>query len=676
MQTLVKGPTALGDLLMTRMIYQSYTWNYPLLISLMHVRKRNPNPRYESFLRELLPVLFPGISIAFNPRGDAELMGISLPLKRVSLTNYFDTSPILPYPYIVFQTKYRADSDTKPNFADLYVEKIKTLLSTFAVTGQKIVLLGEKQMHQNWETSALGKNTGSLYNELVSSLAQKGNDVVDLTVTELGDTPDFEIFKRDIRILHNADRVIGFGMGGNMIIAAAFARNFDYMIGELKHPTCALIVNSIKKGLDTEHPAGHKFIFHTSLATLGQALNQIQEQYNNNIYTKDQEEEEKKKKEHEQKKIEEQQEGMKFYSQAGQDRFAFAMVGNHKAGTFLDIGAGHPTYFNNTYALDKIGWHGICVELESKEYCSHVPLDQEYKMMRPRTVFHCGDATKINWEDLLLNKGVDYLSLDVDDATSATLQSIPLDKLRFKVITIEHDKYHRGDGLQQEIRRTLEAHGYSLVCSDVNVHWQGRDVAFEDWFVDSKAVPAALIEQYRCDNQPWTTIFAEQLASEKKTNSDTTARKKILVVCPDDNAVILGGRSRVLQAMTGMTGMTGMDVHALPSKSFQSLEAELVAFAPAVVVYFISQPLDFSILVSRRELHPHLLHVWLTIGASSFPCLKNMHDFDYLIAHDIPLRHVKFVQGTTTTAFAVPTDEILATVYQKIFHELIETKNK
>lgn len=50
------------------------------------------------------------------------------------------------------------------------------------------------------------------------------------------------------------------------------------------------------------------------------------------------------------------------YSQKGEDLVINKYFGNKKRGFYVDIGAGHPTRFNNTNFFYLLGWHGINIE--------------------------------------------------------------------------------------------------------------------------------------------------------------------------------------------------------------------------------------------------------------------------------------------------------------------------
>lgn len=184
----------------------------------------------------------------------------------------------------------------------------------------------------------------------------------------------------------------------------------------------------------------------------------------------------------------------KSYAQSGQDIFAFEVLGRKTDGTFLDIGAGHVTEKSNSYGLEQIGWRGLCIDL--------APQGDVLK----RRMFLPADATLISWASFLqkffgLWPLIDYLSIDVDRATVNVLKRLPLDELKFNVITIEHDQYLVGDGPRSEMRDILKRAGYDLICADV--HDQG--LAYEDWWCDYSVSDDA--DRFRCSGKDWKDIF-------------------------------------------------------------------------------------------------------------------------------------------------------------------------
>lgn len=183
-------------------------------------------------------------------------------------------------------------------------------------------------------------------------------------------------------------------------------------------------------------------------------------------------------------------------SQAGQDIFVWNVLGRPSNGTFLDIGSSHPRKKSNTWALERLGWNGICVDNDA--YCASL-------MGSRRAHFIHSDASKVHWSSVLLpyRPVMDYLSLDVDASSLATLMSLPLGEIRFKVITIEHDAYRFDSSIRHQMREHLLAHGYDLVCSDV----KDKSLPFEDWWVRPDLVDMSIADRLRSDGENWQKVL-------------------------------------------------------------------------------------------------------------------------------------------------------------------------
>lgn len=192
----------------------------------------------------------------------------------------------------------------------------------------------------------------------------------------------------------------------------------------------------------------------------------------------------------------------KSYSQAAQDRFVVAMLAGKHGGTFLDVGCCHPTQISNTYALEsQCDWRGILVDCDpgATKLCheqrkSHVVL---------------GNAAELDWEFVLNTRlpewrgnAIDYLSLDIDEASADALAAILNAGAVFNVITAEHDFYRNGDRLRAPMRKRLEKHDYALICADV---CSAEGLPFEDWWVAQDLADAA--SRFRCEGKKWTEIF-------------------------------------------------------------------------------------------------------------------------------------------------------------------------
>ena len=70
------------------------------------------------------------------------------------------------------------------------------------------------------------------------------------------------------------------------------------------------------------------------------------------------------------------------WSQAGEDLALLSLFGNERKGTYLDIGAHHPTRFSVTRHLYQLGWSGVNVDANSD-------LIEEFKKTRTRDVNLC-----------------------------------------------------------------------------------------------------------------------------------------------------------------------------------------------------------------------------------------------------------------------------------------------
>ena len=185
--------------------------------------------------------------------------------------------------------------------------------------------------------------------------------------------------------------------------------------------------------------------------------------------------------------------------QAGQDRFALAVTGRPKTGTFLDVGSGDPIIYNNSCMLEERGWRGLLVDLCD---CADVATFR-------RTPFLRADALSVDWPAALAQHGlgdrIDYLSFDLDDSGATALARLPWGTTRFSCMTVEHDSYRLGDGPRGTMRQLLLAHGYRLLCPDVTIDGFG---SFEDWWVDPASVDAICANRFATDRPTnWRDII-------------------------------------------------------------------------------------------------------------------------------------------------------------------------
>ena len=184
------------------------------------------------------------------------------------------------------------------------------------------------------------------------------------------------------------------------------------------------------------------------------------------------------------------------HSQVGQDRFAYEVCGRKTDGTFVDIGCGDPISCNNTYALEQIGWRGLCLD--------RVADPQRIHLRSAKNVV--ADGMEADWRFLLRGMPplIDYLSLDCDENSLGVLASLPLADYGFGVITIEHDRYRLGNEQADRERELLSHSGYVLICKDVK--WEGNP--FEDWWTSAFSKYTGLASRFRCEGVNGLDIVA------------------------------------------------------------------------------------------------------------------------------------------------------------------------
>lgn len=194
---------------------------------------------------------------------------------------------------------------------------------------------------------------------------------------------------------------------------------------------------------------------------------------------------------------------MTSYSQAGQDKFAFEMSGQKANGVFLDVGAHDGRTNSNSLGLEEEGWRGLLVDIHPHE-----------GLAARRNDFVICDATTADWPRLLElylpDRYIDYLSLDVDEVTTAVLERLMRTGVIFGCITIEHDKYRLGIGHQTCQHGLLLNSGYDLICSDVIIEpgpgIPGNGGPFEDWYCHKNAIDELRRNRFRCHAQVGSKI--------------------------------------------------------------------------------------------------------------------------------------------------------------------------
>ena len=221
----------------------------------------------------------------------------------------------------------------------------------------------------------------------------------------------------------------------------------------------------------------------------------------------------------------EQEEGteLRNFSQAGQDVFVSLTLDRKQSGLFVDLGAGHPQNYSNTFGLEKYaGWRGILADIET--------LDQLKAERNPLNLFYGNALDPKLMEDILTladaNEGtLDYLSLDLEppESTLAALYGLPLDQMTFAIATVEHDLYRGKESIKFAIEGILQGYGYRRVAENVRMIAKNKKgyllVPVEDWWVHPSLVDVHRASEIAADVRREQEIrlleIIEQLKAEE-----------------------------------------------------------------------------------------------------------------------------------------------------------------
>lgn len=189
-----------------------------------------------------------------------------------------------------------------------------------------------------------------------------------------------------------------------------------------------------------------------------------------------------------------------FYSWERQDEYAYNLIG--EKGTFLDLGCSSPTVGSNTYALEKIGWTGVCFDIRDCQ--------AEYNWSSIRTQrFVQADVTSAYFYNWITNFKsttpiVDYVSLDMDTAGQnfalLGLRNILNAGMKFKVLTFEHEYHYHGEYNKMQGKKMLEAAGYFCLFDDVVLAQEAIPPSkfpgkyFEDWYINPEFFDKSILQ--------------------------------------------------------------------------------------------------------------------------------------------------------------------------------------
>jgi len=169
--------------------------------------------------------------------------------------------------------------------------------------------------------------------------------------------------------------------------------------------------------------------------------------------------------------------GVQFIGQELQDMYAYLWFKGRKDGFFVDIGAYDGIAISNTYAFEKLGWKGVCIEPVPSIYgllvknrkcdCINAAIsnvnNEENKFIQTRggrsgfvrnmspAVYQAaeeeGIVAEINVRSITFDSAIskytertiDFMSIDVEGTEMEVLETINFEKYKFGLITIENN---------------------------------------------------------------------------------------------------------------------------------------------------------------------------------------------------------------------------------------------
>ena len=182
---------------------------------------------------------------------------------------------------------------------------------------------------------------------------------------------------------------------------------------------------------------------------------------------------------------------LRFPSQIGQDRWvAEAVFPTVRNGYFLDVGSADGYFNSNTWALERRGWTGICIDPFPGNMDGRTcklfkePVDAvagrqvEFKsagetggiaeyLGQGKNAVAGAPTVRLKTTTLgdILSRAnapsfIHFMSLDIEGAELEALQGLPFDRYRLGAMAIEHN-YE--EPKRSSIERLLKSHGYVRV---------------------------------------------------------------------------------------------------------------------------------------------------------------------------------------------------------------------
>lgn len=200
---------------------------------------------------------------------------------------------------------------------------------------------------------------------------------------------------------------------------------------------------------------------------------------------------------------------MNWYSQAGQDQWVVDTLGD-RVGYFVDVGAYDGIQTSNTFALEQMGWDGVCIEASpsiaaacaSNRRCHTVAQAVAASegmawMLGDRIVEHGGvQVPSATLTEILRSvrapATIDYMSLDIEGGELIALEGLDFDRYTVILMTVEHNLYADGPAHKDAIYDFLTGHGFDRIvnnalCLDPNPMYYRQP--YEDWYANRSFMP-------------------------------------------------------------------------------------------------------------------------------------------------------------------------------------------
>lgn len=236
----------MGDILIAKMILQSFNSKNKVVIDKNLIKSyRDDSDTYYAFVEKLENILFANQS---EPAINTHSSNFQNKITNFSLVEDFkqDLRSVYDFDYITLSTKARFDR-AHEEFIKNDLSVIVDFFRNFSVDCS-IILLGEKDLNGKLADNVWEQY--SFYEHYIDVLSKK-NKIIDLTSDmKLLTEPNWNMFTRDLSILHNSKLNIMFGYGGNMVMSTAISNSNIGYIRNISYPFLDALGSNFHRNLN------------------------------------------------------------------------------------------------------------------------------------------------------------------------------------------------------------------------------------------------------------------------------------------------------------------------------------------------------------------------------------------------------------------------------------------